>query len=138
MDQPTLKITPLQIPPSTKAPHGRKQAMSHSITVEFGPYGPTADLTCDAPANAGCRARFDECGCPEWWGQGDDDGIPYHTTDDGDRHQGRYDPEWCNEVEWFDAADGLDNTRGQVTFAVEAEWDDEHYTWHVKPMRFRL
>ena len=28
--------------------------------------------------------------------------------------------------------DGLDNTRGKVTFAVEAEWGDEHYTWHVK------
>ena len=110
---------------------------AHTVTIEFEPMGPTAEMTCTAPADADCRRRYD-CDCVTWFETGiEEDGRPYHVVGDwserhhDDRHYGTFDPEWCNEVEWFDAADGLDNTTGTVTFTVESEWDDDHFTWHA-------
>ena len=107
----------------------------HTITVELGPYGPYAEMTCTAPETADCRRRF-VCGCETWFRTGVEDGRPYHIPGDysenlDERHYGVFDPSWCNEVEWFDSCDGLDNTAGKVTLAVESKWEGEHYTWRI-------
>ena len=51
------------------------------------------------------------------------------TRDDEARHVGRFDPGWCNIVEWFEDGDGADDMTGTFTFPVTPVFEGDHYTY---------
>lgn len=79
---------------------------NHTVTLTVEDGFLSGRMECHAPPDALCRARWD-CDCEEW---GDiattHDGRPWHQrTEGGDRHYGRFDPDWCNHAEWFNDGD---------------------------------
>lgn len=106
----------------------------HQVTIDWGSgtWAPTLTLRCDAPPDALCHAVYD-CPCEEYTATGVHDGRPWHTsyeTDDltSERHYGRFEPDQCTLVDWFDAAD--EQMRGQVTLPVRAQWEGDFWTFH--------
>lgn len=78
-----------------------------------------------------CRARYD-CDCEEWTEGGNDNGTPWHHTtgyDEGERHEGRFEPRWCNVAEWFD--EGVASLSGSVDARVSAAWNGYGFDHHI-------
>lgn len=112
---------------------------AHQVTAEWGNHGGVSYwFRCNAPAESLCHAVY-ECVCEEWMDAGvTADGLPYHDVDSGDpddhgeqpiRHWGQFEPDVCNEQDWFENSDEV--LRGKVTFPVKGEWDGNGYTFEV-------
>ena len=109
----------------------------HVVRIEFHG-GLTYTMTCTALADAMCHARYD-CECEAWIDADVRDGLPTHrvgdydmpTRDDEARHVGRFDPGWCNIVEWFEDGDGADDMTGTFTFPVTPVFEGDHYTYVI-------
>jgi len=100
----------------------------HEVTAEWGVHGGVEyTFRCNAPAESLCHAVYD-CTCEEWTDGGVEDGVPYHTVGSDDpvdietiRHYGRFEPDECNERDWFENSDEC--LRGKVTFAVDGQYE---------------
>jgi len=101
----------------------------HTITVEWGTHGGVDyAFRCHAGPESLCHAVYD-CTCEEWTDGGVKDGKPYHTVMTYDdayaehevRHVGRFEPDECNERDWFENSDEC--LRGKVTFPVVGEYE---------------
>lgn len=113
-----------------------KRKYAHELTITFDPYGPTYTMECHALHDAPCRARF-TCDCERWADQGrTEDGIPWHCGyaeyGDTERHYGEFAPDWCNVVEWFTVADGIQETTGSVVVPVKYAWEGEFFRYEVE------
>lgn len=97
-----------------------------------------ATMTCNAPPDAMCHARYD-CECEAWIDAGVTDGLPTHRVGDGDRESwhdetrcvGRFDPDWCNYVEWFHDGNGHEEMYGALHVSVVPEWQGEFYRFRI-------
>lgn len=101
----------------------------HSITIEFDAGGPFPHLTwtCNAPADALCRAEYD-CECEAWHWEESVEGVPQHRNFDEDVHTGHLGDE-CRLRAWFEESDG--HVFGTVTVPAEATWTGDGYGFQL-------
>ena len=105
----------------------------HKITIDFDGYSPTFRMVCSAPDDGLCHSVFD-CDCEEYFSFKVVDGKPTHeVTYGGDpfRHEGVFDPTYCNLTEWLDNLDG-EIVQGKITVPVRPEWDGDGYIFHIE------
>ena len=106
----------------------------HIVVIEFDcDVFPQLRLRCEAGPTAMCRAHYD-CDCEEWTEGGNDNGTPWHQAigyDEGERHEGRFEPGWCNVAEWFDEGGGGASLSGSVDARVSAAWNGHGFDYNI-------
>lgn len=104
----------------------------HTVTMEFGKYGPEYTMTCNAPFDAYCHAVY-ECDCESWnSSMVTGNGQPFHVTYDfrEEGHYGYFDSDECNLVTWFENSE--ETLRGILSFDVKSEFMGDYYIFHVE------
>lgn len=101
----------------------------HSVTIEWRDGWQSYTFTCDAAPDSLCRVAWD-CVCESWNDQGVEDGVPWHSHDDGEwRCLGSFVEGLCNLRDWFENTDEC--IEGTLTVPVTARFQGDFYLFRV-------
>lgn len=103
---------------------------NHVVELDFADEwrDPDKSFRCLAPADSLCHAYY-SCDCTEWPREGIIHGKPWHTNWEDESHFGVWKQNECRLEDWFYNSDSP--LSGKITVAIDPEWDDGHYEFHV-------